>query len=45
MIGETFGRWTVIAAAVPKNGKLFVFCRCSCGTERVVRVGHLRVWT
>ena len=36
-IGQRFGRWEVIGAALPRNGKPYWLCRCDCGTEREVR--------
>lgn len=45
-IGETFGRWTVIAAApdrkTPNSHVVrFIRCRCECGAEREVRIHAL----
>ena len=43
MIGQTFGRWTVVAALVERrNGKRMYLCRCSCGTIRACISGNLR---
>jgi hypothetical protein len=43
-VGRTFGRWTVISVHPQgdRNGRLQWRCRCSCGSERVVRVDSLR---
>lgn len=35
-IGQRFGRWEVIGAALPRNGNDYCLCRCDCGTEREV---------
>lgn len=36
-VGETHGRWNVVATApVAPRGKARFFCRCACGTERAV---------
>lgn len=43
LTGLIFGRWTVLQQAEKdKNGKLMWFCRCDCGTERIVDGNHLR---
>lgn len=47
MIGQKFGRWTVLEegeAARPPCGvrKRRMLCRCDCGTVRIVRVDCLR---
>lgn len=39
--GKTFGRWTVIKDAPNKGSTRFLFCKCSCGTEREVHYGNL----
>lgn len=42
-LGETFGRWTVIARL--ENGadrRARWLCRCQCGTERVVAIRIMR---
>lgn len=38
IIGETYGRWTVLNDELPKQK---VLCRCSCGVEREVHKPHL----
>jgi hypothetical protein len=40
-IGETYGRFVVVAQSTPRAGRKFYLCRCSCGTEKVVRGSHL----
>lgn len=43
MIGERFGRWTVIGNAEPSRTGLPRWeCRCDCGVTRNVRRAHLR---
>ena len=43
MIGQTFGRWTVIASlAERQNGKRVYLCRCACGYEGARVGGNLR---
>lgn len=37
LIGQTIGRWTVLAEGVRKRGAFHWTCRCSCGTVRDVR--------
>lgn len=38
--GKTFGRWTVISfAGKNRHGQNMWLCRCSCGTEKIVRGG------
>jgi 5'-deoxynucleotidase YfbR-like HD superfamily hydrolase len=46
LTGEVFGRWAVVKP-VPKNHEKYnkhalYFCRCECGTERIVAAIHLR---
>ena len=46
LTGRRFGRWTVVKV-VPKDHKKYnkhalYFCRCDCGTERIVAAIHLR---
>lgn len=41
LIGEKFGRWTVIEEAEKRNGMARLKCRCECGTEKVVYQKHL----
>ncbi len=36
LTGQTFNRWTVIRRAESRSGKTVWFCRCACGTERIV---------
>lgn len=42
VLGERFGRWTVIGESAMRNGHRAVLCRCACGTERSVLVQGLR---
>jgi hypothetical protein len=41
MIGEIYGRYTVISAA-PRAKYVKYLCRCACGTERLVAGSELR---
>jgi len=42
LIGKTFGRLTVVAAAAKgARGRQRWRCRCSCGTSTIVRGDHL----
>lgn len=43
MIGQKFGRWTVLALA-PRKKKYDILwkCRCECGKEKDIKQGHLR---
>ncbi len=41
LIGEKFGRWTVIGKADIRNGMTVWKCRCECGTEKEVYQKHL----
>ena len=41
MIGQTFGRWTILREF--RNGRfLYYECRCACGTVREVRANSIR---
>lgn len=37
--GQTFGRWTLLRHVGPED---YWLARCACGTERTVRMRHLR---
>lgn len=41
LIGEQFGRWTVVEKADKINGMSVWKCRCECGTEKGVYQKHL----
>jgi len=43
--GQVYGRWTVIKYVCPARGSSLWLCRCSCGTERKVRINNLRTGT
>jgi hypothetical protein len=43
--GTTIGHWTVIAEAPRRWGLRHLLCRCTCGTERAVFIGALRIGT
>ena len=49
LVGQQFGEWTVIRCKGPRYGKpgngLTWLCRCSCGTEVVVRGDSLEKGT
>lgn len=36
LLGQTFGRWTVIGQPVRHNRSTYYRCRCQCGTEKSV---------
>lgn len=36
LTGQVFDRWTVISSAERKYGRSAWWCRCECGTERIV---------
>nr|ABN71535.1 conserved hypothetical protein [uncultured bacterium] len=40
--GERFGRLVVIGEAPAVSGRRQLHVRCACGTEKSVRLGHLR---
>lgn len=43
MIGEKFGRWTVISELTErKNRNIYYHCKCECGKEKDVRGADLR---
>jgi hypothetical protein len=44
MIGQRYGRWTVVRALpLPADHYNYsVWCRCDCGTEKAVQVNNLR---
>lgn len=39
--GDIFGEW-IILNAYPNNKKMYAFCRCSCGLEKMVLRSSLR---
>ena len=39
--GMTFERLTVLREDQPKNGLRQVLCKCECGNEKVIALGHL----
>ena len=41
-VGQTFGRLQVLDPNRRRHGKRSALCRCSCGTEKVIRTEHLR---
>lgn len=42
-LGEKFGRWTILEyKGQAKNYHRLYLCRCECGTEKVVQLGHLK---
>lgn len=42
LVGEQFGRWTVVSFAGGKRYEIAWHCRCECGTERKVLVRSLK---
>lgn len=42
MIGQVFGRYTVLAAAPARGGRRYWLCRCVCGVEKEVRGDALK---
>lgn len=42
LVGDRYGRWLVLAGAGSVHGKRVWFCRCDCGTARVVSGNKLR---
>jgi len=42
LLGQRFGKLTVIAPAENQGGRTAWCCRCDCGRERVVKTYHLR---
>jgi 5-methylcytosine-specific restriction endonuclease McrA len=40
--GTRFGEWTVLSHAGFRKSRAFFMCRCSCGTEKVVKAYNLR---
>lgn len=42
MIGQTFGRLTVVAEAPPRKNHRRWLCRCTCGTEKIIEESHLK---
>lgn len=43
--GKKFNRWLVLHRAFPNIPGTHYFCRCDCGTERIVEGKHLRYGT
>lgn len=41
-IGDVFNRWTVTSPVFHNSGHCSVWCRCQCGTERIVIIRNLR---
>lgn len=42
LTGKTFGRWKVLSRAPnSKNRDTRWFCKCECGTEKIVRASHM----
>lgn len=41
LLGQKFGRWTVLHEGAPRNGRTTWLCRCECGTERNVQTSDL----
>lgn len=46
VVGQTFGRWQVLhegpRRVVPSGKRRTMICRCECGGEGIVDLGHLR---
>lgn len=42
LVGQNFGRWVVLSYAGNDPRRKKWTCRCSCGTEKIVREDHLR---
>lgn len=41
VVGERFGRLTVLSLHRDTESKPWAFCRCDCGTEKEIRADHL----
>lgn len=42
LIGQKFGKLTVISKGESKKGKTYWLCKCECGKEKEVQTSHLR---
>lgn len=42
LVGQTFGRWTVIERGTPKRSHQYWHCQCACGVHRQVENYQLR---
>lgn len=42
LVGQTYGRWTVLSEAQQRGRHRYWICRCECGTESEVAHGQLR---
>lgn len=42
VIGQKYGRYTILSEMPSKNGMRMVLCRCDCGTERAVYFKNLK---
>lgn len=42
LLGQRFGRLTVIACEGSKNNQIHWLCRCDCGGETIASTAHLR---
>ncbi len=40
--GDRVGRWTVLSEQPRTHKTRYFLCRCDCGTERNLQIGHLR---
>ena len=40
-IGKKFGKWTVIGDIIRIKKSRYIKCRCECGRERLIQLGHL----
>lgn len=42
LLGQRFGKWTVIATAEQQNKRTMWLCRCDCGNEKAVNSSNLK---
>lgn len=40
--GDTYGEWTVIKEIKQRGNRRYFLCKCSCGSDKEVYLGHLR---
>lgn len=42
LVGKQFGKWTVLARALPRSLPVYWLCKCACGTVKKVQGGSLK---
>lgn len=42
-VGHKYGKLTVVSRGPDNHGRSTWLCRCECGTEKLIRINHLKV--